>query len=96
MEPIASITKYFNLLKDPRVERTKRHSLLDIIVIAICAAICGADDWVSVERFGNAKLNWLQTFLDLPNGIPSHDTFGRVFAQLDLEQIGRASCRERV
>jgi len=90
MEPIASITKYFNLLKDPRVERTKRHSLLDIIVIAICAAICGADDWVSVERFGNAKLNWLQTFLDLPNGIPSHDTFGRVFAQLDPEQF-RAS-----
>jgi predicted transposase YbfD/YdcC len=65
------------------VERTKRHELLDILTIALCAVICGADSWVEVEQFGNAKRNWLEGFLDLPNGIPSHDTFGRVFAHLD-------------
>jgi predicted transposase YbfD/YdcC len=61
--------------------------LLDIVVIAICAVICGADGWVDVEEFGKAKKEWLRTFLELPNGIPSHDTFGRVFAQLDPEQF---------
>ena len=87
--PTASITAHFASLEDPRIERTKRHQLLDILVIAICAIICGADDWVEVEVFGNAKLAWLQTFLDLPNGIPSHDTFGRVFARLNPEQFQR-------
>jgi predicted transposase YbfD/YdcC len=86
-EPAASISNHFASLEDPRVERTKLHQLLDIIVIAICAIICGADDWVEVELFGNAKLAWLKTFLELPNGIPSHDTFGRVFARLDAEQF---------
>jgi predicted transposase YbfD/YdcC len=60
---------------------------MDIIVIAICAIICGADDWTEVELFGNAKLSWLRTFLELPNGVPSHDTFGRVFARLNPEQF---------
>jgi predicted transposase YbfD/YdcC len=60
---------------------------LDILVIAICAIICGADDWVAIQEFGEAKLDWFQGFLDLPNGIPSHDTFGRVFARLDPEQF---------
>jgi predicted transposase YbfD/YdcC len=60
---------------------------LDIVVIAICAIICGADDWVAVEMFGNAKQEWLSKFLELPNGIPSHDTFGRVFGALDPEQF---------
>lgn len=86
-EPTASITDHFASLEDPRIDRTKRHQLLDIIVIAICAIICGADDWVEVELFGNAKLAWLRTFLELPNGIPSHDTFGRVFARLNAEQF---------
>jgi predicted transposase YbfD/YdcC len=86
-KPTASIIDYFASLEDPRVNRTKRHQLLDILVIAICAVICGADDWVEVELFGNAKLSWLQTFLALPNGIPSHDTFGRVFARLNPEQF---------
>jgi predicted transposase YbfD/YdcC len=86
-KPAASISHHFASLEDPRVERTKLHQLLDIIVIAICAIICGADDWVEVELFGNAKLAWLKTFLELPNGIPSHDTFGRVFARLDAEQF---------
>src|SRR2546428_6856369 len=66
--------------------RTKRHQLVAIITIALCAVICGADTWVDVEEFGHAKRAWLETFLDLPNGIPSHETFGRVFARLDPEQ----------
>jgi predicted transposase YbfD/YdcC len=86
-QPTASITEHFASLEDPRIERTKLHQLLDIIVIAICAVICGADDWVEVELFGNAKLTWLRTFLELPNGIPSHDTFGRVFGRLKAEQF---------
>jgi predicted transposase YbfD/YdcC len=86
-QPTASIIEHFASLEDPRIERTKLHQLLDIIVIAICAVICGADDWVEVELFGNAKLAWLSTFLELPNGIPSHDTFGRVFARLNAEQF---------
>jgi predicted transposase YbfD/YdcC len=79
----ASIRDHFAALPDPRIDRTKRHDLLDVITIALCAVVCGADSWVDVEVFGNAKLPWLRTFLTLPNGIPSHDTFGRVFAALD-------------
>jgi predicted transposase YbfD/YdcC len=87
-EPIVtSIQQHFGGVKDPRIDRCKRHQLLDILVIAICAIICGADDWTEVEGFGNAKLAWFQTFLDLPHGIPSHDTFGRVFARLDPAQF---------
>lgn len=83
----ASIGYHFAGLEDPRVERTKRHKLLDILVITICAVICGADDWVAIQEFGEAKLDWFQGFLDLPNGIPSHDTFGRVFARLNPDQF---------
>ena len=82
-----SITEHFASIEDPRIERSKRHKLIDIIVIAICAVICGAEDWVAVERFGRAKLEWFQTFLELPDGIPSHDTFGRVFGLLNPEQF---------
>jgi predicted transposase YbfD/YdcC len=70
-------------LPDPRVERTKKHRLIDIVVIAVCAVIAGADSFEEIERFGEAKLDWLKGFLDLPNGVPSHDTFNRVFAALD-------------
>jgi predicted transposase YbfD/YdcC len=82
-----TLQEHFATLEDPRVERTKRHQLLAIITIALCAVICGADIWVDVEEFGKAKRAWLETFLELPNGIPSHDTFGRVFARLDPEQL---------
>jgi predicted transposase YbfD/YdcC len=82
-----TLQEHFATLEDPRVERTKRHQLLAIITIALCAVICGADTWVDVEEFGKAKRVWFETFLDLPNGIPSHDTFGRVFAHLDPEQF---------
>lgn len=78
-----TITDCFADLSDPRIDRTKRHQLSDIITIAICAVICGADGWVSIEKFGHAKREWLATFLELSEGIPSHDTFGRVFARLD-------------
>lgn len=84
--PVATITEYFSKLKDPR-RYNKRHLLHDIIVIAICAAICGADDWVAVEDFGKAKQSWFEKFLELPHGIPSHDTFGDVFKLLDPEQF---------
>ncbi len=82
-----TLQKHFATLQDPRVERTKHHQLLAIITIALCAVMCGADTWVDIEEFGHAKRAWLETFLELPNGIPSHDTFGRVFARLDPEQF---------
>src|SRR3569833_3644720 len=72
-------------LPDPRVERTKLHKLEDILVIAICALLCGADSFEDMEVFGGAKEEWFRTFLELPNGIPSHDTFNRLFAALDPE-----------
>ena len=85
--PKTTILDHFADLDDPRVERTRRHKLVDIIAIAICATICGADSWVHIELFGKSKLAWFQTFLELPHGIPSHDTFGDVFARLDPVQL---------
>ena len=82
-----AIAPYFADVVDPRVERTRDHALLDIIIIAIAASICGADSWVAVEEFGRAKQAWLETILVLPNGIPAHDTFGRVFARIDPAQF---------
>jgi predicted transposase YbfD/YdcC len=86
-EPSCRIRDCFEQVQDPRVDRGKRHQLLDIITIALCGVICGADSWVEIEEFGQAKLKWLRTFLELPNGIPSHDTFGRVFSALDPQQF---------
>lgn len=84
------ISEHFKALPDPRLDRTKRHVLQDMVVIAICGVLCGADNWVAIEQFGNAKLDWFRRFLRLPNGIPSHDTFGRTFAALDSDAF--ASC----
>jgi predicted transposase YbfD/YdcC len=82
-----SIARHFAGLKDPRVDRTKKHRLDDILVISLCAVICGADGFEEIERFGEAKHDWLKGFLALPNGIPSHDTFNRVFGLLDRQQF---------
>ena len=70
-------------IKDPRMERKKLHSLKDILVIAVCATICGADNWEEIAEFGESKREWFAGFLELENGIPSHDTFRRVFILLD-------------
>lgn len=82
-QSITSLNKLFGQIEDWRMDRKKMHSLTDILVIAVCAAICGADGWVAVEKFGKAKEKWLSQYLSLPNGIPSHDTFGRIFAAMD-------------
>lgn len=79
----ASFISHFENLEDPRVERTKRHKFIDIIGITLCAVLCGCEDWEEIELFGRKKQQWLSTFLQLPNGIPSHDTFNRLFAALD-------------
>jgi len=85
-----SIQSYFSQITDPRVERTRAYELLDIIVIAICAVICGADDWVEIAEWGEGNVTWLREFIPLENGIPSHDTFGRVFSRIDAEQFQAA------
>ena len=87
VSPLEQLRDRFSALGDPRVERTKLHQLLDITTIAICGVICGADDWVEIEQFGNEKRPFFDKFLVLPNGIPSHDTFGRVFARINPEQF---------
>jgi hypothetical protein len=78
-----SLVEHFSVLEDPRMDRTKLHSLTDILVIAICVVLCDMDSWADVAMFGKYKESWFRTFLKLPNGIPSHDTFGRVFSMLD-------------
>lgn len=85
--PFPRIADCFVDLVDPRMERTRRHHLLDIVTLALCAVLAGAESWVEVEEWGTIKLAWLRTWLSLPNGIPSHDTFGRVFSRLDPAQL---------
>lgn len=82
-----SFARYFADLPDPRVERTRWHRLDDILVISLCAVICGADGFEEIERFGRAREDWLRRFLALPKGIPSHDTFNRVLAALDRNKF---------
>ena len=84
-----SISGHFSGLHDPR-KYNVRHQLLDIITIAICAVICGAETWTQVQAYGNSKKQWLEQFLPLPEGIPSRDTFGRVFAALDPDQFNES------
>jgi predicted transposase YbfD/YdcC len=82
-----TIAEHFADIDDPRYQHSPPHPLLDIITIAICGIICGADDWVAIEEFGRAKEAWFKTFLRLPYGKPSHDTFKDVFGRLDPEQF---------
>lgn len=86
----ASILEYFAGVPDPRVERSQLHPLASVLVLSLCAVICGANSFVSIEYFGQAREAWLRTFLDLPNGIPSHDTLGRIFAMLDPKALEKA------
>ena len=86
-KPLEAIEEHFSKVSDPRKDRTRDHKLIDIIAIAICAVICGAEGWVDIELYGKSKQHWLSTFLELPNGIPSHDTFGRVFSLIDAQQF---------
>ena len=82
-----SLMEHFESLSDPRVNRTRRHELIDILVIGLCTLLCGGEGFNDMEDFGRAKREWFETFLSLPNGIPSHDTFNRVFAALDPRQF---------
>src|SRR5947208_13746425 len=88
---LQALETIFAHVEDPRMNRTQLHRLRDIIIIAICGVICGADGWVGIEEFGKAKEAWLTDLLKLPNGIPhgipSHDTFGRVFALIDPKEF---------
>lgn len=87
MTSVAAIFEHFDTLTDPRIERNKHHLLHEMVVVALCGAICGAEGWADVERFGDTKLEWFRRFLQLDNGIASHDTFGRVFARLDTKEF---------
>jgi predicted transposase YbfD/YdcC len=82
-EPGLAFVRHFADLPDPRVERTKKHALTDILVVAVCAVICGADSFEAIERYGRLKLDWLRQFVPLTNGVPSHDTFNRVLGAID-------------
>jgi DDE_Tnp_1-associated/Transposase DDE domain len=83
---VAVFTPFENLT-DPRVERTRVHNLFELVVVALCGTLAGADTWADIERFGNDRLTWLRTFLSLESGVPSHDTYGRVFAKLDPAEL---------
>jgi predicted transposase YbfD/YdcC len=87
--PFGSLEEHFGTLPDPRVEGRCEHKLIDIICIAVAAVVCGANSWSEVETFGKAKEGWLRQYLELPNGVASHDTFGRVFSLLDAEAFER-------
>jgi len=84
-----TVLDFFADLPDPRIERTKLHKLEDILAVTICAVICGAEGWTDIELFGRSKQSWLETFLELPNGIPSHDTFARVIASIQPDEFER-------
>lgn len=88
-----SIKECFQDLADPRVEGRCEHKLMDMVMIAICAVICGADSWVGIETFGKAKESWLNQHLELKNGIPSHDSFGRLFAMIDADAFQKSFMR---
>jgi len=85
--PKISLIEHFKNLADPRVNRTKDHDLIDVLIIAICTLLCAGESFHDMEDFGKAKQDWFKTFLSLRNGIPSHDTFNRVFAALDPKQF---------
>ena len=83
-----SIIEFFGDISDPRRDNAnKQHELIDVLVIALCGMLSSADDWVSIALYGKSKEDWFSKFLRLPNGIPSHDTFNRIFSARDLNQF---------
>jgi predicted transposase YbfD/YdcC len=84
-----SIIHHFSALPDPRILLKTRHKLIDIMAMALCGVVAGADDWVEIAAYAKAKKAWFKDFLELPGGVPSHDTFGRVFALLDPDTFGK-------
>lgn len=88
--PTALLENHFGTLSDPRAAHSIDHKLIDIIVITICGTICGGDDWEAIAEYGRTKQDWLKTFLELPNGIPSPDTFSRLFARLKPEELQKS------
>jgi hypothetical protein len=89
MDTASSLQSYFEDLPDPRMKAKCDHLLLDIVMLAICATIAGADDWQEIELFGHSKEAWLKQWLELSCGIPSHDTIERVFRKLDAGEFER-------
>lgn len=87
---VGKVYRHFENLTDRRVRRVTNHDLMEMIFVTLCAVICDANSWTDVERFGKAKLSWLRRYIRLNNGIPSHDTFGRVFARLETSQFNAA------
>ncbi len=85
----ASIVDHFPELKDPRIGRNRRHKLIDIVVLTVCAVISGCEPWEDIANYGDLKLEWLKRFLELPHGIPSHDTIRRLFIRLDPQSLQR-------
>ena len=79
----SGLIDHLNDVPDPRMERTREHKLIDILVIGVCCLISGGEGFNDMENFGKSKGDWLKRFLELPNGIPSHDTFNRVFSAID-------------
>ena len=99
--PSAAFFDHFDILDDPRVERCRLHPLRNLVFIAVCALLSGGNDFVAMAKFGAARRHWLEKYLDLSHGIPSHDTFGRVFAAVDAEQfiacfLGWVECLHQV
>ncbi len=89
LRPKTAISEFFSDIEDPRVERHKRHKLIDIITITICAVISGIEHWTEIQSYGETKYKWFKQFLALPHGVPSHDTFSRVFQALNPEELQR-------
>ena len=84
-----TIIDHFSALPDPRILLKTRHKLVDIVAMTLCAVVVGADDWVEIAAYAKAKKTWFKSFLKLDGGVPSHDTFGRVFALLDPDAFGK-------
>lgn len=93
MDKIISLADAFIVVHDPRIDRTKKHNLVDILIIALCATVCGVEGWEEIEIFAEEREEWFRGFLELPNGVPSHDTMYRVFARINPKELNAALIR---